>query len=231
MPGTDIRMRTLSLAESHAARGVVVVIDVLRAFTTTAFAFARGAASIRLVANIDEAFALREQRPELLLMGEVDGLPIDGFDLSNSPAAVAALDLGGRELVMRTTAGTQAAVRIPAGRPAFVAAMTNARATAAAVAALEPREVDLVATGVRPSGGGEEDLACADYIAAILAGESTDTAQTRQRILASRAAAKFRHDIDSPFPAADLEAAFEFDCFEFAMRIEWRDGHCALRRL
>ena len=223
--------RTLTLAECDNARGVVVVVDVLRAFTTAAFAFARGARSIMLVADVDEAFALREQDPDLLLMGEVDGLPVDGFDLANSPAAIARRDLAGRDLVMRTTAGTRGAVRLPAELTAYVAAMTNASATASAVATLAPTTVDFVATGVRSAGGGEEDIACADYIAARIAGRSVDEANIRRRIVESRAAAKFRHGIDSTFPAADLQAALEFDRFAFAMRIERRASRCILQRV
>jgi 2-phosphosulfolactate phosphatase len=63
------------------ATGTVVVIDVLRAFTTAAFAFAAGAADITLVGAIEEAFALRERNPDLLLAGEVYGLPIEGRSL------------------------------------------------------------------------------------------------------------------------------------------------------
>ena len=35
---------------------------------------------------VDEAFALRSEHPEWILMGEVDGLPVEGFDLPNSLA-------------------------------------------------------------------------------------------------------------------------------------------------
>ena len=58
-----------------------MVVDVLRAFTTTAYAFDRGAKEIILVSTIEEAFELRERDGDYLLVGEVNGLPIDGFDL------------------------------------------------------------------------------------------------------------------------------------------------------
>ena len=45
----------------HEVDGVVVVIDVLRAFTTAAFAFDRGADEILLVSTVEEAFEVREQ--------------------------------------------------------------------------------------------------------------------------------------------------------------------------
>ena len=54
----------LPLAEADQARGAVVVIDVLRAFTTAAFAFTRGANRILPVSSVDEALALQQATPD-----------------------------------------------------------------------------------------------------------------------------------------------------------------------
>src|SRR5260221_11956752 len=93
------------------ARGVVIVIDVIRAFTVAAYAFAGGAARFWLVSAVDEAFALREREPRALLAGEVGGRLIPGFDFNNSPSLMAAADVYGRLLIQRTGAGTQGATR------------------------------------------------------------------------------------------------------------------------
>jgi 2-phosphosulfolactate phosphatase len=45
------------LAGAREATGVVVVIDVMRAFTTAAYAFAAGIREIELVATVEEALA------------------------------------------------------------------------------------------------------------------------------------------------------------------------------
>jgi 2-phosphosulfolactate phosphatase len=47
------------LSGVEEAHGVVVVIDVLRAFTTAAYAFDRGAEKILPVSSIAEAFILK----------------------------------------------------------------------------------------------------------------------------------------------------------------------------
>ena len=73
--------------------GAVVVVDVLRAFTTSAFAFDAGAAAIYLVATIDEALGLKAEHPEVLLVGENHGRRPDGFDFPNSPVAMSRADL------------------------------------------------------------------------------------------------------------------------------------------
>ena len=77
--------------------GPVVAIDVLRAFTTAAYAFASGARAIYLVGSVPEALAFKARHPGVLAMGEDRGLRPDGFDFSNSPVAVAEADgAGGR---------------------------------------------------------------------------------------------------------------------------------------
>ena len=59
--------------ELEGIRGVVVAVDVLRAFTTAAYAFAAGASSIWLVATVGEAVDLAQRIPGALAMGEEHG--------------------------------------------------------------------------------------------------------------------------------------------------------------
>ena len=65
----QIRFATLdTCAESG---GTVVVIDVIRAMTTAAYAFAAGVRDIVPAGTVDEALALRDRFPGALVMGEV----------------------------------------------------------------------------------------------------------------------------------------------------------------
>ena len=59
--------------------GVVVVIDVIRAFTTAAYALAGGASAIWLVAGVREAIELGKSIPGSLVMGEDHGRRPEGF--------------------------------------------------------------------------------------------------------------------------------------------------------
>jgi 2-phosphosulfolactate phosphatase len=54
--------------------GAVVVVDVIRAFTTAVYAFATGASHIFLVDSVADALAVKDVDQDLLLMGE-DGSP------------------------------------------------------------------------------------------------------------------------------------------------------------
>ncbi|RMF95301.1 MAG: 2-phosphosulfolactate phosphatase, partial [Gammaproteobacteria bacterium] len=202
-----MRCRRATLADCHAATGAVVVIDVLRAFTTAAHAFARGAREILLVATVEEALALRARHPGSLIIGEVDALPVPGFDLPNSPAALARLDLTGRCLIQRTTAGTQGICRAPRDRPLFAASLCNASATARHLRALGAEIVTLVETGRRDSDSGDEDRACADLLEMLLAGDEPDLPGIAARVHQAPAAAKFADPARPEFPAEDLPLA------------------------
>ncbi len=159
------------------AEGAVVVIDVIRAFTSAAYAFGAGAAVITLVSTIDEAFALRQQNPDALIMGEDGGKPIPGFDFSNSPTHYLDIDLSGHSLIQRTTHGTQGVVRSVRADTLLTASFPCARATAARLRALQPQQVTFVITGWEGDGlWGDEDMACADYLEALLRGLDPDPA-------------------------------------------------------
>src|SRR5690349_20082319 len=110
LKGADVRIERATNDTCGDATGAVVAIDVLRAFTTAAFAFAAGAREILLVSTVAEALALRERFPGSFIMGEVDGLPVDGFDFSNSPGDQLGRDFGGARFIQRTSAGTQGVV-------------------------------------------------------------------------------------------------------------------------
>jgi 2-phosphosulfolactate phosphatase len=216
-------IRTTTLDGAAEAQGTVVVVDVLRAFTTAALALARGATSVRCVRRVSEARALREQLPGSLALGEVDGRPIEGFDLSNSPSGVLAADVGGRALVHRSTAGTQGvALAASPDRPVYAASFACAGATARCVAAARPDVVTFVLTGV-DARDGDEDRACAEYIAALLDGASPPPETYLARIATSDAGRRFGSG-DPDFPAADLEVAAWVDAVGFALRAGLQDG-------
>jgi 2-phosphosulfolactate phosphatase len=213
----------LPLARAGEATGAVVVIDVLRAFTTAAHAIDRGAAAIRLVRDVDEALALRDAGTVDLAMGEVDGLPIDGFDLSNSCAEIAAQDLGGARIAMRTTAGTRGAVMASGATRMLTGAFVTAGATADALRG--EHQVTFLVTGDSLDRDGDEDYALADYVTALLQGPRPDPAPYLARVAASDHGRRFGVDL----PAIDLDYARDLDRFDRALEIRREDGVPVIR--
>ena len=213
---------------SHV-QGTVVVIDVLRAFSTAAYAFAAGAESITLVGTVAEALALREQMPGSLVMGEVGGLPVEGFDFSNSPVDLTKRDLSDRHLIQRTSHGTQGLVRSLQAEYLLAGSLVCASATARLIQRWPAETVTFVLTGVEPDGAGDEDAACADFIEAVLRGEHPDPAVYIRRVRESVPGRIFSDPAQPEYPAADLDACAQVDRFNFAMPVEKEDGRLVMR--
>jgi 2-phosphosulfolactate phosphatase len=186
---------------------VVVVIDVMRAFTTAAYAFAAGVGEIELVATVEEALAASGFR-----MGEVGGRLIPGFDHDNSPSRLVGRRLNGRA-VMRTSSGTRCVAEAIGASEIWLGSLVVASATVRALA--DRAEVTFVVSGAPLEG--EEDLACAELMAASL----QQVAHSREAVIAavagSRAAARHRSG-DPDFPPEDVDCAVAIDAFDFAMR-------------
>lgn len=219
-----MRLERANLETCGDVTDTVVVIDVLRAFTTAAYAFAAGAGEILLVSAVDEALALRERFPGALVMGEVHGLPVEGFDFSNSPADLLGRDLGGRRMIQRTSAGTQGVVRSLRADTLLAGSFVCAAATARYIAGHAPACVTFVITGIYTDRDGDEDAACADYLAALLAGRRPDPAPFLQRVRDSTPGRWFADPAQPDYPAQDLDLCVAVDRFDFAMLVERRDG-------
>jgi 2-phosphosulfolactate phosphatase len=117
--------------------GIAVVVDVLRATTVMVQALSAGCAAILPCGEVDEARAAASGMPagSALLAGERQGLPIDGFDLGNSPGDFTPERCRGKTVVMTTTNGTRAILASLDADRVLVAAFSNLAATARELAA------------------------------------------------------------------------------------------------
>lgn len=208
------------------AQGTLIVIDVLRAFSTAAYAFAAGAESISLVSGVDEALALKRQHPDWLVLGEVGGLPPQGFDFGNSPSQIRSQDLSGRQLVQRTGAGTQAVVRSVQARHLFAASFVVARATLRAVRQLAPEQVTFVLSGGEKN---EEDLACAEYLQVLFEERAPDPGPFIRRVFDCEDARVHLNPLLTEFPESDLDFCTRIDAFDFAMPVTRENGRLIMR--
>lgn len=215
-----MKFNQYTLEDCHNATGIVLIIDVLRAFSTAAYAFSRNAKEIRLVSGVDEALALKAQIPNSRAMGEVRGLPPEGFDFGNSPTRILEHDLTGITLIQRTGAGTQGAVRCINADVMLATSFVVAQATMDYVLKLKPNEINFVITGGM---GNDEDVACAEFLEKQFTGKATDEQVLIKRVYAARDA--LEHMEDHPqFPYSDLDYCSRINAFNFALPIERKDG-------
>jgi 2-phosphosulfolactate phosphatase len=228
----DIRIDSL-IEGAHHAQGTVVVIDVLRAYTTASVAFSKGVERIILVAEPEEALKLRGQGAGDLCMGEVGGKKPSGFDFGNSPhelSQVADADLCGKTIIQSTRAGTVGACAVPAGAPMFAASFVIAEATCEAIRQAGSKQVTILAMGSAGLVRGDEDELCALYLRNRLQGRQPDVEATMSLARCSHEAAPYGSP-EMPFkPVADLEIAMQIDTFDFAIRVVDEEGLLVARR-
>ncbi|MFE2721592.1 2-phosphosulfolactate phosphatase [Kitasatospora sp. NPDC059327] len=215
--------RYLGIAELVETPSVAVVVDVMRAFTVAAWAFAQGAERIVLAESLDEALALKARHPDWAALK--DGPPAPGFDGVNSPALLRSVDLAGRTVVQKTTAGTVGALAVKNASLVLCASFVVAEATARL---LRDRDrVTFVVTG--EDGRADEDLACARYIARRATGSATDAAEFLRRAERSRAAGELAEGVRQGAHPDDVALCLELDRFPFAMVATLEDSLMVLR--
>lgn len=219
------------LLDQQAPTDTVVVIDVLRSFTTAAVALARGARTIYPVDGISAATMLLASQPAAISVGAIGGGdPVPGFDFGNSPASLREADIAGRDIVLSTAAGVAGLQRFRQARHLYAAALVNGAATAAAIRAAGSKKVCFVITGEWVDRDGDEDIACADYIEALLRGRSADPASYARRVRDSDFGRRFIAGTWPNLPLADLELAEQVDLFDFAMPVHREGGQLLIRQ-
>ncbi|MET7689266.1 2-phosphosulfolactate phosphatase [Streptomyces sp. NPDC005483] len=217
-----MRSHLLGIPELTRTPAVAVVIDVLRAFTVAAGAFAGGAEKIVLAASEDEALELKARHPGWLALK--DGAPAPGFDAFNSPAMLAAHDLRGRTIVQKTTSGTVGALAVADAELLLCASFVVAGATARCLRERGAEEVTFVVTG--EEGRAEEDRACAEYIGRRVGSGEVDAEPYLRRAGNSRWAASLAEHARRGYPGVhpdDVGLCLEADRFPFAM-VAGREG-------
>ena len=206
----------------YPAADINIVIDVIRAFTVAQIAFLRGVREIFLVNTTDEAFAIKKANPAYLLAGEIDGLPIDGFDLDNSPQRFSTADVAGKTLVQKTSNGVKATLLALNADTILVTGLANARNSALHARRLAAAKPDCTINIVASHAGDDDDLACAEYIRDIvLDARRLDPETIKRRVRDSRPAQKFfAPDKPAALDARDVDhCARELPC-DFVMRVD-----------
>ena len=225
----EIRMGSL-LRDARDAQGTVIIIDVFRAFTTAAVAFSRGASKIVLVAEVDEALALRNRGVGELCMGEVDGQRPLGFDFGNSPHELSKADVRGKTLIQSTRAGTVGVSAAANADIIYGGSLVLAEATVKAIRRDAPELVTIVAMGAEGRERTDEDEQCALYLRNLFLGRTPDHTAVRSLILAGQEAQKYGDPERPHFAAEDRDMALRIDSAPFAIRVTREDGLLVARK-
>ncbi|HEX8914896.1 MAG TPA: 2-phosphosulfolactate phosphatase [Humisphaera sp.] len=182
----DVVLLPADLRPHHLTGRAVAVFDVLRATTTMTAALAAGVREIRVFPDVASARAAAAAHADVatrLLCGETNCLAPEGFDLGNSPRDLDPARHAGRTVYMSTTNGTRAILAAGPAPVRFAAAVVNASAVAAALAATG-RDVTLLCAGTGGEVAMEDVLGCGAVIAGLQDLGRTDLAGDTARIAA-----------------------------------------------
>jgi 2-phosphosulfolactate phosphatase len=205
---------------ARGACGLTVVIDVFRAFSLAAHAFARGVRAIVPVADIEEARELKRRHADWLLIGERHGRPLPDFDSGNSPADLERFDLRDRTLIHTTHSGTQGLTAASGADEVITGALVNAGAIVRYICARAPAVVTLVRMGKQAQERCAEDDLCAHLLQQRLAGETPPIADVPERLRSADSAAMFFDPACDWAPQRDFELCTRVDVFDFVLRLE-----------
>lgn len=207
------------------ARGTAVIIDVFRAFTLEAYLFHNGCEKIILVETVQEAFDLKEEHPEYIVIGERDGKKIDGFDYGNAPSVIEHMDFTGKTVVHTTTNGVQGIMNAVNAEKIVTGSFVNAKATVQYLKEAGCDVVTLVAMGWRDTDT-EEDLLCAEYLKALLENRVMDDIDEKLDNLKNLEGKKFFNpDTQDIFPQNDFYCCIRRDIFDGVIVIERKGGY------
>ena len=123
----DVVFTPAALASHEVAGRPVFVIDILRTTTVIVAALFRGARVVVPVASVEEATRLVQSlgADAVVTVGERHGVPIDGFNLDNSPVAVTEERVRGKTVVLTTTNGVPALLATQGASEVFIVAASN----------------------------------------------------------------------------------------------------------
>jgi 2-phosphosulfolactate phosphatase len=189
---------------ANELRAVAIIVDALRASATLATLFERGVCEVWVVSEVEQAWELKRQMPDALLVGERNSLKVEGFDFSNSPTEILqAQGLEGRRAIFTSTTGAKRILACENATAILVGTTINASAVAKSAKTLAERNrhpIVIVASGVYGRGEewASEDIAAAWTIAERISGQ-----------IIQAPSSPFRPSSHAPRPSpSDLERVF-----------------------
>lgn len=202
--------------ESSKAKGLTVIIDVFRAFTTEAYIFANGANRIIPVQSLGEAYLLKEKNPALILIWERGWVKPEGFDYGNSPTEILNVDFTGKTIIHTTSNGTKGLLLAKNATEILTGSFVNAGAIIKYIKKKNPKHISLVSTSPNLSEENNEDLIFAYYIQNTLLGKQMDQKEIQEMMKKTSAYSLLFNEVWVPW--TDFELCLDFNRFPFIIK-------------
>jgi len=201
-----MEIEILQLLEgARKARGLTVIIDVFRAFSTACYAFGNGIQRIYPVGDLEIAYKMKEQNPEFILVGERFEQKPEGFDFGNSPSQLLESDLTSKIMVHTTSSGTQGIANATGANEILTGSFVNAGAIIDYIRKQNPEKVSLVCMGYSCQYPTDEDTLLAVYIKNELEGVANDFQAMVEQLRTGDGARFFAPEKQDWAPVADFD--------------------------
>ncbi|HDI78216.1 MAG TPA: hypothetical protein ENF54_01105 [Desulfobacteraceae bacterium] len=213
---------------ARKAEGIVVIIDVFRAFTSVPLFFYFGSKRVILEPDTGRAIRMKNLNPSYILVGEVDEVPIEEGDMGNSPSEIIKRGKDffyGKTVIHRTTAGVQGVSEaIKGADEVLLGSFVISKATCEYIKKKAPQKVTIVSMGERGKSQSFEDERCGDYMEYLLRGEGRyDHIETLKEVIYRESAQKFLKRKRPYLPPEDPLICLQMDLFRFALIATRRD--------
>ncbi len=213
------------------AQGLVVIIDVFRAFSTACYILEQAPVEYLLVGESRAARRLLITAEAPFLVGKTELGETLPYDIPNSPTRACQHQLAGRTLIHRTGAGARGILRASQADEILAGSLVNAEATAVYIRKRRPDVLTLVSMGHEGDTPSEEDELCARYLQALLQGAPLDIASHREEL--RRGAGRYFFDTatQEEYPREDFDRCLALNRFPFVIRATRHSDYARLERL
>ena len=219
------------LEGARKARGLTVIIDVFRAFSTACYAYGSNIQRIYPVGDLEKAYQLKQINPEYILVGERNEQKPEGFDYGNSPSQLMTGNLSGKTMVHTTSSGTQGIANATHADEILTGSFVNALAIINYIRKQNPEKVSLVCMGYSCQYPTDEDTLLAVYIKNELEGISNDFPAMVEQIRKGDGARFFAPEKQDWAPVADFDLCLSLNRFNFVLKVETENDLNYLRKI
>lgn len=204
-----------SVNDAHLATWLAIVIDVFRAFSTQAYVFANGANKIIPVLTLEEAYQLKKDNPDYVLMWERWWLKPEWFDYSNSPSEIIWVDFTWKTIIHTTSNGTKWMIQATNAEQIITGSFVNAKVIINYILKNNIQEISLISTS--PEEDSEnEDLLLAHYIKDTLEDIATNEEEIIQKARSTPAHSFLLNE--AWVPPSDIDLCLDYNKFNFIIK-------------
>lgn len=226
----DIRRFHL-IEGAKKASGLVVIIDVFRAFTTACYLANQGAEKIIPIGKIEDVWDVKKLYPEAITLGERDGDILPGFDYGNSPHRLIGIDFKYKTIIQTTSAGTQGIVNAKNADEIITGSFVNAGAICRYIESKKPKVVSLVSMGYAGESITMEDEYFAEYLKARLEGKEYPMAEKIELLKKGDGSRFFKEESQTWSPKEDFDLCLAIDQFDFVLKLERKNQIDYLKKI